>query len=174
MVSVAPTASTPTLQVTVALPEQVAPPVADDETKVVVVGMVSVSVALVVATAPRFVTWIVYTNVPEIKTGVGAAEIETARSAPPAVSTNTEEVVALFEGTGSEVEDVASAVFRIVVPAATPEFTFTTYVKFATEPLVNEAVSVHVTDPVFPAPGEATVQPAGHVIELKVVFGGVC
>ena len=38
----------------------------------------------------------------------------------------------------------------------------------------NDAVSVHVTDPVPPEPGAATVQPVGHVIALNVVFGGVC
>jgi hypothetical protein len=127
IVSVAPTARTPMLQLTVALPVQVTPAgTAEDETKVVLAGMVSVSVALVVATAPKFVTWIVYTSAPETNTGVGAAEIETARSAPVAASTSTDEVVALFEGVGSEVDDVASAVFRIVVPDATPATTFTT------------------------------------------------
>ena len=35
-------------------------------------------------------------------------------------------------------------------------------------------MSVHVTDPVPPEPGAATVQPVGHVIALNVVFGGVC
>ena len=50
----------------------------------------------------------------------------TARSAPPAVSTSTDVVVALFDGVGSAVDEVASAVFRIVVPEATPAMTLTT------------------------------------------------
>src|SRR5271156_6060766 len=60
MVSIPPTARTPMLQVTVAVPLQVTPAgTADDETNIVVAGMVSLNVALVVATGPRFCTLMV-------------------------------------------------------------------------------------------------------------------
>ena len=57
MVSMPPTASTPMAHATVAVPEHVTPAgTAEDETNVVVAGMVSLNVALVVATGPRFCT----------------------------------------------------------------------------------------------------------------------
>jgi hypothetical protein len=120
----------------------------------------------------------VYVIAEEMNTGVGDALIETARSASPVVSTNTEVVVALFVGTGSVVCEVTSAEFTIVVPAAgalPPEFTVTTNVNaVVVVPLARAAPSVQVIWPVAPTAGEVHVHPVGGVIDENVVLGGVC
>jgi hypothetical protein len=72
--------------------------------------------------------------------------METARSESPVISTSTEVVVALFEGTGSVVCEVTSAELTIVVPAAVAPFTVTTNVKFGVVvPLFRLAPSVQIT-----------------------------
>jgi hypothetical protein len=116
--------------------------------------------------------------VEDMNTGVGDALMETARSASPVVSANTDVVVALFVGTGSVVCEVTSAEFTIVVPAAgalPPEFTVTTKVKaVVVVPLARAAPSVQMIWPVAPTAGEVHVQPVGGVIDANVVLGGVC
>ena len=78
-----------------------------------------------------------YVRFENTKTGVGAAVIETARSACPAVSTRTNEVDASLDPTGSAVVDVVSVELRITVPGATPLLTVTTIVNAAVEPFVK-------------------------------------
>lgn len=112
----------------------------------------------------------------DTKTGVGDTVIESAKSASPVISTSTDVVVVLFDETGSVVADVVSAVLTIVVPAAVPAPTVTTNVKFPlVVPLPKLALAVQMTCPVPPTAGAVPhVQPAGGVIEEKVVLGGVC
>src|SRR5271170_220742 len=102
--------------------------------------------------------------------------MESAISASPVTSTRTEVVVTLFAGVGSLVCEVTSAVFVIVVPAAVPALTVTTYVKFPlATPLLTLAFAVQMTCPVPPIAGVVPqVQFAGGVMELNTVFVGVC
>src|ERR1700722_1492283 len=110
-----------------------------------------------------------------MKTGVGAAVIERARSASPAVSTRTEVMVALFEATGSVVCEVTSAEFTMGVPAAVAAVTVTTKAKApVVVPLAMAALAVQITVPVPPTGGRAQVHPPGGVMEAKVVCRGVC
>jgi len=114
----------------------------------------------------------------EMKTGVGDAVIESARSASPAVSTRTEVMVALFEAKGSVVCEVTSAEFTMEVPAAVAALTVTTKVKAAVVvPLAMAALAVQITVPVPPTAGVTQVHATGVVgvvMEEKVVLGGVC
>ena len=111
----------------------------------------------------------------EMKTGVGAAVIERARSASPAVSTRTEVMVALFEANGSVVCEVTSAEFTMEVPAAVAAVTVTTKVKApVVVPFAMAALAVQITVPVPPTAGAAQAHPRGVVMEEKVVLGGVC
>ena len=111
-----------------------------------------------------------------MNTGVGTTVVESARSASPVTSTSTDVVVALFDAFESVVCDVTSAQFKIVVPAAVPAPIFTTYVNAPlVVPLATFALAVQITEPVPPAAGVVPqAQPVGAVIELNVVFGGVC
>jgi hypothetical protein len=109
-----------------------------------------------------------------MKTGVGDAVIERARSASPATSTRTEVMVALFEATGSVVCEVTSAEFTMEVPAAVAALTVTRKVKAdVVVPTAMAALAVQITVPVPPTAGAAQVHPVGGVIEEKVVLGGV-
>lgn len=112
----------------------------------------------------------------EMKAGVGDAVIESERSASPVISTRTEVVVALFEDKGSVVCEVTSAELTMEVPAAAAAFTVTTNIKFpVVVPLFMAALAEQRTVPVPPTAGAVPqVQPAGGVIELNVVLGGVC
>ena len=107
-------------------------------------------------------------------------DIVSDMSASPVVCTSTEVVVELFDATGSVVADVTSAEFRIVVPAAGaagvgPGLIVTTNENpVAVVPLFKDEPSVQTTCPVAPTAGEVQVHPVGAVMELKVVFGGVC
>jgi hypothetical protein len=77
---VAPLFTAPKVQVTVDVPEQ-DPCVVEDETKVVPAGMVSTRLPSAVLIKPRLRTVIVYVRLEEIKTGVGEAVIDAAKSA---------------------------------------------------------------------------------------------
>ena len=68
----------------------------------------------------------VYVSVEKTKTGVGAALMETAMSASPLVSTRTVVIVALLTGLESGADEVTSAEFVMVVPAAVAALTVTT------------------------------------------------
>ena len=111
----------------------------------------------------------------EIKTGVGDAVIERARSACPVSSTRTEVVVALFEDTGSVVCEVTSAELTIDVPAAAAALTVTTNVNVPVVVLLAMvALAEQRTVPVALTAGCVQVHPVGGVIDAKVVLGGVC
>ena len=118
--------------------------------------------------------------VDETKTGVGDADIESARSESLEVSTSTDVVVELLDATGSVVDDVTSAEFNIVVPEAGaagvgPGLMVTTKENpVAVEPLLRDEPSVQMTFPVAPTAGEVQLQPLGAAMEVNVVFGGVC
>src|SRR5205814_4574830 len=127
-------------------------------------------------TSPRFCTWMVYVRVENTKTGVGDAPTDTAKSACPAVSTNTDVVEASFDATGSAVVDVVSAEFRMTVPAGMAPPTVTLIVNVPVEPLVKfppPPVKEQRTCPVAPTAGVLQVQFAGNVIDWNVVLGGV-
>jgi hypothetical protein len=166
----------PRVHVTVLVPEH-EPCVVEEETNVVPAGSTSVRVPFAVSTSPRFWTWIVYVRVENTKTGVGDAPTDTAKSACPAVSTNTDVVEASFDATGSAVVDVVSAELRMIVPAATAAPTVTLTVKLAVEPFVKfppPPVKEQRTCPVAPTAGVLQVQFTGDVMDWNVVLGGVC
>src|ERR1700675_1668646 len=98
-----------------------------------------------------------------MKTGVGDAVIERARSASPVISTRTEVIVALFEAKGSVVCEVTSAEFTMGVPAAVAALTVTTKVKAPVVVLLfMAAFAVQMTVPVPPAAGRVPqVHPTG-------------
>lgn len=111
----------------------------------------------------------------EIKTGVGDAVMERARSACPVSSTRTEVVVALFEDTGSVVCEVTSAELTIDVPAAAPALTLTTNVNVPVVVLAfMAALAEQSTVPVPLTAGCVQVHPVGGAMDAKVVLGGVC
>ena len=108
-------------------------------------------------------------------TGVGAAVIVIARSESRVISTRTDVDVVLLEETGSVVCEVTSAEFTMVVPAAVAAATVTTYVNaVVVVPLAKLAAAVQITCPVAPTAGEVQVHPVGGVMEVNVVFDGVC
>src|SRR5439155_6559440 len=77
----------------------------------------------------------------------------------------------LLAGLGSKVEELTFAVLVSVLPARVLVLTRTTMVKVAVAPLTNDAV-VQVTVPVVPTAGVGQVQPAGLVIDWKVLCDG--
>src|SRR5579859_581139 len=95
-----------------------------------------------------------------MKTGVGVADMETDRSASAPFSTRTDEVEALFVGSGSAVVAVVSAEFKITVPEGVPAFTFTTIVNVTVAALLRFAESEQSIWPVPPTAGAVHVQPA--------------
>src|SRR5262249_3385060 len=101
-----------------------------------------------------------------MKTGVGEANVATDRSACVALSTNTEDVEALFLATGSAVVAVVSAEFRITVPGVVVPPTVTTRVNIPDPPLGSAAPSVQMICPVAPTAGTVPqVHPAGGVTD---------
>jgi hypothetical protein len=113
-----------------------------------------------------------------MKTGVGDAVIDRARSASPASSTRTGTAVKvpLFEANGSVVCEVTSAGFMMEVPAGVAALTITTKVKAPVVVLLAmSAFAVQRTVPVPPTAGAVPqVHPTGAKMEEKVVLGGVC
>src|SRR5208282_5154046 len=93
-------------------------------------------------------------------------------SASAAGSTSTLAEAELFCPFGSAVFDVPFTFCRICVPAATPAFTVTLMVNVTVVFPANEAM-VPVMLPAAPTAGAAPPQPAGRVMEAKVVFAGV-
>lgn len=116
----------------------------------------------------------------DTKTGAADTPIARARSELPLFSTNTLVKVELLDATESVVDDVTSAEFTMVVPAAGaagvgPGLMVTTNVNaVVVVPLVSAEPSVQITFPVAPDAGDVQVQPVGAAIEVNVVFGGVC
>jgi hypothetical protein len=81
-------------------------------------------------------------------------------------------VAELFVVTGSGVADDTVAVFAMMIPLATPAFTFTTSVNVA---MANAATLglVQLTVPVKPITGVVQVHPAAAANETNVVLAGM-
>src|SRR2546422_2453722 len=77
----------------------------------------------------------------------------------------------LLRRLGSEVVEVTVAVLEIVVPSGVLGLTWTTMVKVGVAPLAEAGV-VQLTVPVEPTAGVVQIQPAGLLIDWKVVSGG--
>lgn len=167
MLTVAPGATVPTLQMTVVVPEHdPADGVAD--TNVVLAGTTSVTDTFGALDGPLFVTGMAYVMyVPSV--AVAGAILETPTSA--AVVTVVVAVAVLLAGFGSDVADTTAAEFVTVVPFAVLGLTRTTKVKVAEAPFANEPV-VAVTFPVPPTGGVVVAQPAGALSETNVVLAG--
>ena len=113
-------------------------------------------------------------GVPSV-TGLGVAVFTIAMSALLALATSTVALAVFVVRLGTMLVAVAVSVSVILVPDGVPELTCNTSVKvpvFA-EPTARLAM-VQVMVPVPPTAGFVPqVQPAGTVIDWKVVFGGV-
>src|SRR5437762_2324905 len=72
---------------------------------------------------------------------------------------------------GSNVIELTVAVLEMMVPSGAAGLTWTARVKVAVAPLAIHAV-VQLTVPVDPAAGVVQVQPAGVVMDWKVVSAG--
>lgn len=167
MLTVAPGATVPTLQVTVVVPEH-DPAAGVAETYVVFAGTTSVTDTFGALDGPLFVTGMAYVMfVPSV--AVAGAVLDTPTSA--ATATVVVAVAVLLAAFGSVVADVTAAEFVIVVLLDTEASTCTTNVKVAEAPLANEPV-VAVTFPVPPTGGVVVVQPAGALSEKNVVLAG--
>ena len=106
-------------------------------------------------------------------TGFGEAELVKLRSDCVAPATVTSAVAEPPVGLGFGVGELALAVFEMIVPLATPAFTFTTKVNVAIAPLAKDSV-VQAILPVPPAGGRVEQpQPPGVVSETNVVFVGI-
>jgi hypothetical protein len=106
------------------------------------------------------------------RTGFGDAEFVTAKSDCPAPATTTVAVAELFVGFGSVVLEETVAVSEIVVPAASPETTFTLIVNVALVLAASDAI-VQVILPVLPEDGVEQDQPGAGVIVLNVRSSGL-
>ena len=167
MLTVAPGATVPTLQVTVVVPEHdPADGVAD--TNVVLAGTASVTDTFGASDGPLFVTGMAYVMFVPSVADAGAI-LDTPTSA--AVVTVVVAVAVLLAAFGSDVADVTAAEFVMVVLSATEASTCTTKLKDAEAPLANEPV-VALTLPVPPTGGVVVAQPTGALSEKNVVLAG--
>ncbi len=89
-----------------------------------------------------------------------------------ALATTTAATAVLLVRLGTMFEEVAVAVSAMFVPEAVAAFTCNTNVKAALALSASVAI-VHVIVPVAPTAGVVQVQPAGVVMDWKVVLGGV-
>lgn len=105
-------------------------------------------------------------------TGFGVAELVKLRSDCVAPATVTTAVAEPPVGLGLGVGELALAVFEIIVPLATPAFTFTTNVKVAIAPLAKDDM-LQAMFPVPPTAGTGEqLHPVGAVSETNVVLVG--
>ena len=140
------------------------------ETKVVFVGVGSVTVAVLQLLGPLLVTTCVYVMLPPASTGLGVPLFVTARS--HLTCTYTAVVVVLLAAFGSEV--VADTVeVAVVLPEGAEVDTSTTTTISAEAPAARLDESVQVIVPAVPTGGVVQVHPAGARTESKVVFEGV-
>ena len=141
------------------------------ETNVVFAGIVSVKVLVKAGFGPLFDTVCEKVMLFPARTGLGDAEVVTARSVWVAPATVTFAVAVLLDGLGSGVADETVAVSDRVVPEAVPALTLKTGWNVADAPAARVAM-VHVMVPVPPTDGVMQDQPAGGAREKKVVFVG--
>ena len=105
------------------------------------------------------------------RTGLGAAELVTKRSACPAVATSTVAVAVAAVGLGLGVPEFTLAVLAIIEPGSAAPLTVKTKVNVAVAPLANEGM-LQETFPVPPMGGSEQPQPTAAAKEKKVVFAG--
>jgi hypothetical protein len=103
-------------------------------------------------------------------TGFGDATFDTVRSGA-VVPTTVFTVAVLLEEFGSAAEELADAESTMIVPLATPVFTFTTSVNVAAVE-AGMFEFVQTTFPVPPTAGPRQLHPAGAEMDAKVVFAG--
>ena len=126
--------------------------------------------AVVAAADPVFVTTCVYVMLLLGVTGFGDATLLTERSPCAVVPTIVLTVALLLVEFGSAIAELTLAVSVMTVPFAVPAFTFTTIVK--TEGVAASRLAIeHVNVPV--RPGLLHTQPAGAVIDSRVVLAGM-
>jgi hypothetical protein len=166
----APAATLASVQGLAGNPAQVHPAGGVIETNAVFAGVDSVSVPLVIAVVPVFVTTWVYVMLLPACTGFGDAELVTDKFGP-VPPTTVLAVARLLVETGSVADDATDTEFVMTVPLATPVFTLTIIVNVPEVPPAM-FVSVQTILPVLPAPGLEQVHPEGAVIETSVVFAG--
>ena len=144
------------------------------DARVVFAGIASVNVTVVVpdaviAVGPLFVIDCVYVILFPGVTGSGASELDTARSACPAVATVIVAVAELFPKFGSGVDDAILAVPSRTVPAGAAAGTFMTMGNVAV-PAAARVAAVQVIVPVAPTAGVEQTHPAGGTSETNVAF----
>ena len=107
-------------------------------------------------------------------TGFGVAVFTIPRSALFALATTTVALAVFVVILGTIFVAVAVAVSVMFVPEGVPEFTCSTSVKVPVLFTAKVPVAVQVIVPVPPTAGVVPqLQPAGGVIDWKLVFGGV-
>jgi len=104
--------------------------------------------------------------------GLGVAVFAMVRVVLFALATATIAVAVLLVRFGTMLVAVAVAVSAMFVPEAVLELTCSTRVKLAVA-LRARVVAVQVIVPEAPIAGVVQVQPAGAVMDWKLVFGGV-
>ncbi len=110
---------------------------------------------------------------PSATVGLGVADLTRVTLALFALATVTVAVALLVVRLGTMFVADAVSVSGMVVPDAVLETTCVTNVKFAVALRERLLPSVQVIVPVPPTAGVVQVQPAGAVIDWKVVLGGV-
>ena len=110
---------------------------------------------------------------PSATVGLGVAVFTMAISALLAFATITAAVALLLVRFGTMLVAVAIAVSAMFVPDVVPAFTCSTKVKFAGVLRARLLLSVQVIVPAASTAGVVQVQPAGAVMDWKLVFGGV-
>lgn len=109
---------------------------------------------------------------PSATVGLGIAVFTIARLALFGLATTTVATAVLLVRPGTMFDAVAVAASAMFVPDAVAAFTCNTNVKLALALSASVAI-VQVIVPVAPTAGVVQVQPAGVVMDWKVVFGGV-
>jgi hypothetical protein len=150
---------------------QVHPAGTPSETNVVFAGIVSVKVFVRAGFGPLFETVCEKVMLFPARTGLGNAEVVTARSVWVAPATVTFAVAVLLDGLGSGVADVIVAVSDKIVPEAVAALTLKTGWNVADAPAAKFEI-VQVIVPVPPTDGVTQDQPAGAAREKKVAFAG--
>jgi hypothetical protein len=145
----------------------VGPDVCDSLTNVVPAGTASVMLTVAASLGPLFVT--VTVNAIFVLSGAVAAAFVTPTSADPVTVVDAVEL--LFVELKSAVAVLIDAVFITVVPTA-PALIVRTSVNVALAPFANVA-ALQLIVPVPPTAGVEHEKPAGVLMELKRVFGGV-
>src|SRR5580704_809072 len=110
---------------------------------------------------------------PSATVGLGVAVLTMAMSALLALATTTVAVALLPVRLGTMLAALAVAVSAMLVPDGVPAFTCNTRVKLTGVFRARLLPSVQVMVPAAPTAGVTHVQPAGVVIDWKLVLGGV-